>query len=235
MLTLLVAAFVLGLVFNATPGPVFAETVRQGVRGGFRPAVSVQIGSLVGDALWALVGLVGVSLLFQLESLRTPITIAGVTYLFWLASAAWRASTREIPVSTGDRIDTRQALRSGVLLSLTNPQNVAYWAAIGSALKTVGVNAPTALDSLVFFAGFVVSSTVWAFLVSALVDRAFRRVGARWARLTYRACVIAFLMLAFSMLRELWVAHHQSPARPEPRPDIGATGALVESEGLIDG
>ncbi|PYR34089.1 MAG: chemotaxis protein, partial [Acidobacteria bacterium] len=34
MLTLLITAFVLGLVFNATPGPVIAETVRQGVRGG---------------------------------------------------------------------------------------------------------------------------------------------------------------------------------------------------------
>ena len=56
MLTLLIAAFILGLVFNATPGPVFAETVRQGVRGGFRSALAVQFGSLVGDALWPVVG-----------------------------------------------------------------------------------------------------------------------------------------------------------------------------------
>ncbi|PYR24022.1 MAG: chemotaxis protein, partial [Acidobacteria bacterium] len=70
MLTLLITAFVLGLVFNATPGPVFAETVRQGVRGGFRSALAVQLGSLVGDALWAVVGLTGVGLLLRLESLR---------------------------------------------------------------------------------------------------------------------------------------------------------------------
>jgi threonine/homoserine/homoserine lactone efflux protein len=93
MLTLFIAAFVLGLVFNATPGPVFAETVRQGVRGDFRLAVFAQIGSLVGDA--------------------------------------------------------------------------------------------------------------------------------RWARLTYRACAIAFLTLTLSMLRELWVAHQRSPAGREPRPNIG--------------
>ena len=31
MLTLLIAAFALGFVFNATPGPVFAETVRRSV------------------------------------------------------------------------------------------------------------------------------------------------------------------------------------------------------------
>jgi chemosensory pili system protein ChpE len=51
MLTLFLAAFMLGLVFNAAPGAVFAETIRQGVRGGFRPALAVQCGSLVGDAL----------------------------------------------------------------------------------------------------------------------------------------------------------------------------------------
>jgi chemosensory pili system protein ChpE/L-lysine exporter family protein LysE/ArgO len=104
---------------------------------------------------------------------------------------------------------------------MPNPQNIAYWAAMGSALRAVGVKAPTALDSVVFFGGFMVSSTFWALLVAALVDRVFRRVGARWARLTYRACAIAFLTLAFSMLRELWVARQQSPVMQEPRPITG--------------
>ena len=76
MLTLLITAFVLGFVFNATPGPVFAQTVRQGVQGGFRSALAVQIGSLVGDAVWAVVGLVGVGLLLRLEWLRAPIGVA---------------------------------------------------------------------------------------------------------------------------------------------------------------
>jgi len=211
MLTLLITAFVLGLVFNATPGPVFAETVRQGVRGGFRSAISVQLGSLVGDALWAVVGLVGVGLLLQLAWLRTPISVASVVYLLWLAWNAWQASRGEFAISvTPDEADHRHALRSGVLLSLTNPQNVAYWAALGSALGSVG-------DNIVFFVGFMVSSTVWAFLVAALVDRAFRRVGARWARLTYRACAIAFLMLALSMLRQLWVSRQQPTAVQSPK------------------
>jgi len=218
MLTLLVTAFVLGLVFNATPGPVFAETVRRGVRGGFRSAIAVQFGSLVGDALWAVVGLVGVGLLLQLAWLRTPISVASVVYLSWLGWNAWQASRGELAMSVRhDETDHRHALRSGVLLSLTNPQNIAYWAALGSALGSVGVKAPTVSDNMVFFVGFMVSSTVWAFLVAAFVDRAFRRVGARWARLTYRACAIAFLMLALSMLRQLWVSRQQSTAVQSPK------------------
>ena len=206
MLTLLIAAFALGFVFNATPGPVFAETVRQGTRGGFRSAFAVQLGSLVGDALWAGIGLIGVGLLLQLELLRFPIGVASIAYLLWLAWSSWRASQQDF--TAADEIDPfarRRAMRSGVLLSLTNPQNVAYWAALGTALGSVGVKQPSVSDTAVFFAGFMASSAVWALLVSALVDRVFRRVGTRWARLTYRACAVAFLILAFSLLRELWL------------------------------
>ncbi len=207
MLTLFAAAFLLGLVFNAAPGPVFAETVRRSLRGGFRPALAVQIGSLVGDALWAVLGLAGVGLLLQLELLRVPIGIAGVAYLLWLASDAWHASDSEWAASVARDSDvSHKALRSGVLLSLTNPQNVAYWAALGSALGAVGVHRPTAVDYSVFFAGFMLSSIVWAFVFAALVDRLFRGTGNRWVRITYRVCAIAFLALALSSLRELWVS-----------------------------
>lgn len=220
MLLLLVTAFTLGLVFNATPGPVFALTIRQGARGGFRSALAVQFGSLVGDVVWAIVGLVGVGLLVQLDSLRTPISAASILYLIWLAREAWRASRNEFAVNAAeDRVNHRGAFRAGALLSLTNPQHVAYWAAMGSALAGLGVTEPTIGDNAVFFLGFMMSSTVWAFVFAALVDRVFRRVGARWARLTYRVCAVAFLALALSMLRELWISH-----RPLIRTPSAITG-----------
>ncbi|HWP19413.1 MAG TPA: LysE family transporter [Burkholderiaceae bacterium] len=203
MLTLFAAALVLGFVFNAAPGAVFAETVRQGVRGGFRPAFAVQIGSLVGDALWAVLGLAGVGLLLQNPALRTPIGVAGVAYLVWLAWDAWKAANQEFSVQRGPMVSPRKALRAGVLLSVTNPQNIAYWAAVGSAMGAVGVEQPAAGDYAVFFAGFMTSSVLWCFICAALVDRVFRGVGRQWARWTYRACAVAFLVLALSSLRDL--------------------------------
>jgi chemosensory pili system protein ChpE len=220
MLTLVITAFVLGLLFNAAPGPVFAETVRQGVRGGFRSALAVQLGSLVGDALWAIVGLVGVGFLSRVEVLRTPISVAGAAYLLWLAWNAWQSSRFEVSASLGAETTRRRAFRSGVLLSLTNPQNIAYWAAIGSALRAINVTAPTVADNVAFFAAFMVSSTIWAFFVAALLDRVFRRIGLAWARMTYRACAIAFLVLALAMLRQWWFSRRESVIRM-PRPISG--------------
>lgn len=204
MLALFVSAFFLGLIFNAAPGAVFAETVRQGVRGGYRAALAVQIGSLVGDAVWAVLGLIGVGLLLQLEALRWPVGMAGVAYLSWLAWDSWKAASHEFSVAPAQAASSqRKALKAGAVLSLTNPQNVAYWAAMGSAMGAVGIAQPVPADYAVFFAGFMVSSIVWCFVCSAIVDKLFRNAGARWARMTYKLCAAAFLALALGSLRDL--------------------------------
>ncbi|HEY7450539.1 MAG TPA: LysE family transporter [Vicinamibacterales bacterium] len=218
MLSIFATAFGLGLVFNAAPGPVFAETVRRGVRGGFRPALAVQVGSLTGDAAWALLGLAGVGLLLQLQSIRIPIGIAGALYLMWLAWESWQAGTHEFAARTTGKNENRSALRSGVLLSVTNPQNVGYWAALGSALGAVGVQQPGLVGYGAFFTGFMLSSVVWALVFAWLVDRLLGTAGACWARVTYRVCAIAFLALACASLRELWLSHDRPPTPQSAHP-----------------
>lgn len=199
-------AFLLGFIFNAAPGAVFAETIRQGLRGGFRSALAIQIGSLAGDAIWAVFGLAGVGFLLQLNFLRFPIGFAGVLYLLWLAWNAWQEANKEFSVRSENNAATshQKALRSGILLSITNPQNVAYWAALGSAMGAVGVTNPTPHHYFIFFAGFMAASFLWSFICAGLVSQIFGRADVRWARLTYRACAIAFLLLALSSLRHLW-------------------------------
>lgn len=205
MLTLVATAFGLGLLFNAAPGPVFAATVQLGLRGGFKPALAVQLGSIVGDGVWAILGLAGVGLLLQIASLRLAVGAAGVAYLLWLAWDSWRASRTEFAGGAVLKPDeTRRAWRSGIALSLTNPQNVAYWAAIGSALAALGIDEPKLADYAAYFTGFMLSSVVWAFVFAALVERALAGAGARFARLTYLACALAFLVLALVSLRDLW-------------------------------
>jgi chemosensory pili system protein ChpE/L-lysine exporter family protein LysE/ArgO len=140
-----------------------------------------------------------------------------MVYLACLAWKAWQSSRVEVSANAGAEATQRRALRSGVLLSLTNPQNIAYWAAVGTALRAIGVTAPTVTDNLAFFSAFMVSSTIWAFFLAALVDRVFRRVGLAWARMTYRACAIAFLLLALASLRQLCVSYRASVIQaPKP-------------------
>jgi chemosensory pili system protein ChpE/L-lysine exporter family protein LysE/ArgO len=212
MLSLFLTALALGFVFNAAPGAVFAETIRRSI-GGFRPALAVQLGSLAGDALWAVLGLAGVGLLLQLDVLRLPIGFAGVSYLLWLAWDAWQEARRLAPAAPGAPAPSHtSALRSGVMLSITNPQNIAYWAALGSAMGAVGVVNPSTADYVIFFIAFMCSSLIWSFVCAGLAAAVFRRAGSAWAKLTYRVCAIVFLLLALSSLRSLW----QSYSMPVP-------------------
>ena len=194
LLELIGMAFLLGFIFNAAPGAVFAETVRRGMSGGYRVALSVQFGSLVGDAVWAILGLAGIGLLLQAEMLKVPVGIAGACYLAWLARDSWRAA------SEGDMAASRSAsadaMRSGVVLSLSNPQNVAYWAALGSAFGALGISDPGRVDYILFFCGFMASSLVWCFVCAGLVSRLFGGRGRLWRVWTYRVCALAFAYLA---------------------------------------
>ena len=203
-MTILISAFLLGLVFNAAPGAIFAETVRRGATGGFRPALAVQIGSLVGDATWAILGLLGVGLLLQVDVLKWPVGLAGAAYLLWLSWDSWKAASQTFAVKESVSDQSRSALRSGVVLSMTNPQNLAYWAALGSALGALGVAEPTAYDYAMFFAGFMVASVSWAFFCAAAIDRVFKKAGHRWVELTYRLCALMFLVLALNTVRGLF-------------------------------
>lgn len=202
-MTIFLSAIILGFIFNAAPGPVFAETLRRGLDGGFRSALAVQVGSLVGDACWALLGLLGVGLLLQLDALRLPLGLAGAAYLFYLARDSWRSASRIISLRTNTAF-SGSAARSGVLLSLSNPQNIAYWAAIGSALGSLGVDQPTLGDYAIYFCGFMFASILWCFICAFLVNLLVRNLDGSWTAMTYKACALAFFLLALEALRSSW-------------------------------
>ena len=199
VLSLFGMAFLLGLIFNAAPGAVFAETIRRGFDGGYRPALAVQIGSLAGDAAWAILGLAGIGLLLRAEMLQIPVGIGGAAYLAWLAFDSWRESlTPQYATETAARsVDaTGTALRSGAMLALSNPQNVAYWAALGSAFGALGVSEPDRIDYVIFFAGFMASSVLWCFVCAGAVSWLFGGRDELWRVWTYRLCAMAFAWLA---------------------------------------
>jgi chemosensory pili system protein ChpE len=200
---LLAYAFGLGLVFNATPGAVFAETLRRGVRGGFGPALAVQIGSLVGDAAWAVLGLAGVGALFQLPETRLPIAVIGSAILLWLG---WRAimdarRARLPEVEPGTVAPSRRgALVVGAAMSLGNPWNVVYWSGAAGAVAAVLGAAPSVGHMGVFFAGFMASSLIWCFIAAGAVAVLRRLLSTSLIRALELACGLALIGFGVAML-----------------------------------
>lgn len=170
MLTLFAAAFLFGLAFNAAPGPVTAETLRRGLRGGFGPALAVQLGSLVGDLSWAVLGLAGAGAALSVPALRVPLELAGAGFLFWLAWGAWRdACAQRAFGGSGAALVRRGAFAAGAAMSLSNPQNVSFWAALVAPMAALGVTDMMTREAAVFFGGFAASSVVWCFVAAGIV------------------------------------------------------------------
>ncbi|MET0280125.1 MAG: LysE family transporter [Steroidobacteraceae bacterium] len=202
MLNLLVSAFLLGLLFNATPGPVFAESLRRGMTGGFHPALAVQVGSLVGDFAWAVLGLLGAAALFTLPWLRVPFSLGGAALLAWMSWCAGKDALRPVPpprASTTGMASTD--IMVGVGLSISTPTNIVYWAAMGGTVAALGVANPTPGAYAVFLTGFMLSSILWCFFCAAAIAGVRRSSNvAVWRVLN----VVCSLGLGLFAARALW-------------------------------
>ena len=167
MYSLFVSAVVLGIAFCAPPGVVTAESLRCGLRGGFRPVMLIQAGSLVGDATWATIALFGAAFLVQNTWVRLLLGVMGVCLLFRLAlgalRSAWAGSMPEVKASS------RGHFVRGALLSLTNPFAIAFWLGVGGAMAAGGVIDPEPSHFVVFFAGFMAGAALWAVSLSSLI------------------------------------------------------------------
>jgi threonine/homoserine/homoserine lactone efflux protein len=177
MLNLFLSAFLLGLLFNAAPGAIFAESLRRGIKGGFSPAFAVQIGSLVGDFTWAVLGLLGAAALFTLPHVELPLALAGAALLFWLAWQSLRDALSPVPEFDPSSGRPGSAFVVGAALSLSNPLNITYWAALGGTVTALGVSEPGWTAFSVFLAGFMLSSILWCFVCAGLIALSRRYVG----------------------------------------------------------
>ena len=170
MLELFFSAMALGFFFNAAPGAIFTESLRRGLKGGFKSALYVQFGSLVGDLIWAIIGLGGAAILFEIDAIKMPMAIFGGVLLAWLAFNSFLDATKKIPsINLTLKQDEKTELMVGAALSLSNPINITYWAGMAGTIATLGVKEPTGQAFIVFLVGFMLSSIIWCFLCAGFI------------------------------------------------------------------
>lgn len=206
---LFVTAFLLGIAYCAPPGAVTAETIRRGARGGFRSALLVQGGSILGDLLWAAVALLGAAFLVQNALARLALGGLGAMLMLVLAWHALRAaSSGGMPRAQGD--ERLGDFRTGALLATGNPFAVPFWLGLGGGTVAQLNNQPNMLDLSVFFGAFVLATLVWALGMSALVAFGQRFISGTLFRVINFACgaflAIKAVELALDVARSLGTA-----------------------------
>lgn len=190
----------LGVAYAAVPGVVNAESMRRGLAGGFRPAALVQVGSLVGDVAWAVLGLSGAALLLRHEAVGLALGLIGAAFLFGLARTALiEAFGRRSTPAPAERGGGDLAV--GAIFSLANPAGLAFWTGLGGGVLATGGGEASAGRAALFLLGFAVGALLWGCGLAALVGWGRRFAGGRVLRWLNALCGLA---LAAFGVRLLW-------------------------------
>ena len=195
---LVLTGVTIGIAFTALPGPVNTEATRRGLSHGFGPALSIQLGSLVGDIGWAVLGLTGAVLALQRDSVAVLLGIVGASFLFSLARTAFRAALH------GNGEDTAahagNGWKVGVMFSVANPAGIAFWSGIGGGTLAAS-GASGTLPVVALLGGYVASSALAGVALAALAALGRRHATGPVMRWVGGLCAVA---LSWFGVRLLW-------------------------------
>lgn len=202
MTGLIITACVLGLVYSAAPGAVNTEALRRGLQRGFLPSFMVQIGALLGDLVWAIIGLTGVALVFHFLAVKVILGIAGAAFLLRMAWMSLLDAGKPIDLTQSEAKEHRDFL-TGIVFSLANPFGIAFWGGIGGGFAAHITGMPL-IDKLVFlFVGFATGAFAWCIGISALVAWLRNFIGEKLLRGIFTLSSLAMAYFAFEMLWSL--------------------------------
>jgi len=131
-LSLYLAFLAATLVLCVIPGPVVTYLVATGIRQGPRDALIGLAGSSSALAIHMALVVAGLApLLAALGHWADLLKLVGAAYLVWLGVQAWRAPIEHeaTAAETSPRVPAAILYRRGLLISLTNPKTLAFYAA----------------------------------------------------------------------------------------------------------
>lgn len=135
----LLAVFLTGLLFSASPGPSMAFVLSRSVQYGARAGLASSLGLLVGGLCHALAAALGLGLVATRWPLvLDTVRILGALYLTYLAYDAFAAIRRpepstdteteqETPPAPKASAKLSQLFRHGVIVELCNPKTIIFF------------------------------------------------------------------------------------------------------------
>jgi len=198
-MSLAISSFILGIVFCAPPGIITAETIRRGFARGFRPALLVQFGSLVGDSTWSLIALTGLAFLVQNRTAQVLLSVVGMGIMIKLAWDALKSARTSDEAPASGPASEYGDFATGAVLSLSNPFNIVFWTGIGATAFSGIPEGPQLSHFVIFFVAFMTGAFLWCFFMAGLVAWGRRFVTSAFFRWVNLACGLALGFFALQL------------------------------------
>jgi len=186
-------------VLFLTPGPVWVGLIARSLSGGFRAAWPLALGVVVGDVMWSLLAIFGITWVLSvyggfLEALK------------WVASAMFLVMGALVIRHAGDQIDTDSRLTqpgmwagfvAGLVVILGNPKAILFYA--GMLPGFFDLTRLTGIDIAVIVALSMVIPLFGNLAMALFIDRA-RRIMQRPAALRRMNITAGVLLICVGLV-----------------------------------
>lgn len=195
----LVTGLGIGALAAANVGPIWLLCVRTSARYGWRPGAAIGLGAATVDLGYAILGALGAAALLQLAPLRIALGLTGAAVLVFLGVRtlrdAWRI--RAGAEDASEVVEPRQALRTGLVATASNPLTILTWGAVFSGAAAADVAAGPA-SAVAFVVGIALGSLLFHVALAGIASALGGRMGVtalRWTDAISGAGLIGFGLL----------------------------------------
>lgn len=183
----LIAGIAIGLSLAVPPGPMNALIAAESVKRSYMGGIKLGMGAMTADAIFLVITLVGVSVLFTGDIVKMIVSAAGALILVFMATGILRNFNR--PLEESSKSEVSRPYLTGLTVGVTNPAQILWWITAGAALIT-NFNAAG-------IAGFFIGIALW--VTSFSVTLHFAQKKAQWV---YPAITLisGLILLAFGLI-----------------------------------
>lgn len=185
LMGLLAASFLAALAGAVSPGPVFAVTVAESVKRGYRAGPLIVTGHFILEAIIVSVLFIGLGSLLASDQARMAIGYGGGAALISMGIyLAWSSrNVRLEPDRSGShRFSSYGSIMSGFLTSCSNPYVPLWWVAIGLPIMYKSLEVAGVLGLALFLVGHGAADMGWFSSIAYCVDRGRRFMSDRFLR-----------------------------------------------------
>lgn len=198
---LFVSGFLLSLSLCLDLGIVNVALIKTGVERGFLPSFAIGLGSSLGDLTYAVLSMVGMSLLMQFTAVRWILWIGGTLVLLYLSFNMVKETLRpkNLHMGSGDLVNENswvKTLLTGFGLALSSPSSILWFAAVGGSVIATTAQRLQPGSLTAFFIGFFCAGVLWSLVVAYVSGQARKLMGARVIRLLSFTSAVLFLYFA---------------------------------------
>lgn len=183
---LFISGFLLSLSLCLDLGIVNVAIMRAGVERGLLPATLIGLGSGIGDLIYAVLSMVGISFLLENVYIRWFLWIGGTVILLYMTYQMFRSAlkTREVVLSNGETRRMQSPAKdflAGISLALASPSAILFFASIGGSIIATATNRSSE-SLLMFFSGFFLAGLLWSVFMGIVSSQGGKLLGSKLVR-----------------------------------------------------